>query len=78
MPNVASYADAQPVIVGQAVPKGACDGLLVTGNGNLAYTTVNGTPIAAYAVTASQIPIPVRVKSVDAGTTAAVLALYNL
>ena len=53
-----------------------CDGIYVTVSGNLAFTTAKGTAIAAFAVTAGQL-IPCRARSIDANTTATVLACYH-
>lgn len=70
------YSDMKPVTVNATVPMGVCDGIYVTVSGNLAFTTLKGTAIAAFAVTAGQ-SIPCRAKSIDTGTTATVLAGYH-
>lgn len=54
----------------------ACDALLITTAGNLAFTAVDGGNSGTFAVTAGQV-IPVSCSHVLAATTAVVLALYH-
>lgn len=70
------FQDMKPCTVGSPMPKGVADGLYVIADGNLAFTTMGGTVIGAFAVVAGQL-IPCRVRTVDAGTTATVLAGYH-
>lgn len=70
------FNDLQKVTAGQNVPKGTCDGLLVTAPGNLGFTTQAGTAIAPFAVVAGQL-VSVRATHIDAATTATVYAGYH-
>lgn len=54
---------------------GPCRGLLITSDGDLAFTAHGGGNSGTFAVTAGQV-IPVRCTHVLAATTAGVLALY--
>ena len=58
------------------VPGGVCDGVMIHTAGNLAYTTIGGSSVTAHPVVAGQL-VPVRVQSIDTGTTAGFLLGYH-
>lgn len=76
MSRIADPFDALiPTVAAQPLP---CvgDGIYVWTAGNLAFTDFNGNKQSAIAVVAGQL-IPVRVKSIDTGTTATVSVGYH-
>lgn len=56
--------------------RGIADGLFVTVDGNLKITTLGGSVLGPFPVTAGMI-IPFRVAQVNTGTTATVIAGFH-
>jgi hypothetical protein len=63
------FNDLQPMAVG-VVPLGTCDGLQITVDGTIDFTTMKGTAIVGFPVVAGQV-VSCRVKSVQAIASAA-------